>query len=132
MRAIILCGQMPEATTNISMTDLKREIFAWCEELGFQQAGVSDIDLGVAESRLKNWLQQKFHGSMSYMERHGTKRSRPEQLIPGTVRVLSVRMDYLRDDQESAKSLLDHPRKAYVSRYALGPRLSQGAERTSA
>jgi len=102
------------------MTLLKSEIVDWCRELGFQQAGISDINLELAESRLNGWLAQRFHGSMRYMERHGSKRSRPEELVPGTVRVISVRMDYLVDDQEDAKALLDHESRAYVSRYALG------------
>jgi epoxyqueuosine reductase len=105
---------------NTDMTLLKSEIVDWCRELGFQQAGISDINLELAESRLNDWLAQRFHGSMRYMERHGSKRSRPEELVPGTVRVISVRMDYLVDDQEDAKALLDHESRAYVSRYALG------------
>lgn len=102
------------------MDALKTRIRQWSEELGFQQLGVSNIDLGEAESRLKAWLGKQFHGDMAYMERHGLKRSRPNELVPGTLRVISVRMDYLTDDQQRAKDLLDHPRKAYVSRYALG------------
>ena len=102
------------------MAMLKQEIVAWCRELGFQQAGVSDIDLAVAERRLQSWLADRFHGSMHYMERHGSKRSHPEELVPGTVRVISVRMDYLADDQDAAIDLLDHDSRAYISRYALG------------
>jgi epoxyqueuosine reductase len=105
---------------NTDMAILKSEIVGWCRELGFQQAGVSDIDLALAERRLNEWLTQRFHGSMHYMERHGSKRSHPEELVPGTVRVISVRMDYLVDDQENAKALLDHESQAYISRYALG------------
>jgi len=102
------------------MATLRQEIGAWCRELGFQQSGVSDIDLAAAEARLHDWLGERFHGSMHYMERHGTKRSHPEELIPGTVRVISVRMDYLPEPQSAAKKLLDHESRAYVSRYALG------------
>ena len=102
------------------MAILKREIVDWSRELGFQQAGVSDIDLAVAERRLRSWLADRFHGSMHYMERHGSKRSRPEELVPGTVRVISVRMDYLPEDQEVAVASLDHASRAYISRYALG------------
>lgn len=102
------------------MATLKSEIVDWCRELGFQQTGVSDIDLALAESRLHDWLTKRFHGSMHYMERHGSKRGHPEELVPGTVRVISVRMDYLVDDQDHAKSLLDHGSQAYISRYALG------------
>ncbi|MGH8193484.1 MAG: tRNA epoxyqueuosine(34) reductase QueG [Woeseiaceae bacterium] len=92
----------------------------WGSELGFQQTGITDIDLTEAGQRLAEWLRQKFHGEMHYMSRHGRKRSRPELLVPGTVRVISVRMDYLPEDQSEAVKLLDHPGKAYVSRYALG------------
>ena len=102
------------------MTILKSEIVGWCRELGFQQAGVSDINLELAERRLNDWLAERFHGSMHYMERHGSKRSHPEELVPGTVRVISVRMDYLVDDQDDAKALLDHESRAYISRYSLG------------
>lgn len=92
----------------------------WGEDLGFQQIGFSDVDLQRAERRLHTWLDKKFHGDMTYMERHGLKRSRPELLIPGTVSVISARMDYLPEDQKRAEQLLDHPSKAYISRYALG------------
>ncbi len=105
-------------TTNY--TELKDDIQRWGVELGFQQIGISDIDLSQAEERLANWLQAKFHGTMEYMHRHGSKRSHPEQLVPGTVRVISVRMDYLPKSQEEAKLRLDHETSAYVSRYALG------------
>ncbi len=102
------------------MAALKAEILQWSTELGFQQAGVADIDLAVAEERLHSWLSARFHGAMHYMERHGTKRSRPDELVPGTLRVISVRMDYLPEDQTAARELLDHESRAYVSRYALG------------
>jgi epoxyqueuosine reductase len=102
------------------MTALKREVIAWCGDLGFQQAGVTDINLQEAEGRLAAWLQAKFHGSMDYMQRHGSKRSRPDELVPGTLRVISVRMDYLPESQDAAKRLLDDGSSAYISRYALG------------
>jgi epoxyqueuosine reductase len=88
--------------------------------LGFQQIGISDIDLRHAEIRLAEWLQQRFHGEMHYMESHGLKRSRPGQLLPGTVSVISARMDYLPAAADDPVALLDHESKAYVSRYALG------------
>jgi epoxyqueuosine reductase len=102
------------------MTALKREVIAWCSDLGFQQAGITDIDLQQAEGRLAAWLHAKFHGSMDYMQRHGSKRSRPDELVPGTLRVISVRMDYLPESQDAAKRLLDDGSSAYISRYALG------------
>lgn len=102
------------------LRELAGSIRAWSRELGFQQAGISDVDLAAAEGRLADWLARRFHGEMDYMSRHGPKRSRPDLLVPGTVRVISVRMDYLPEDQEAMKELLDHPTDAYVSRYALG------------
>jgi epoxyqueuosine reductase len=105
---------------NTDMAALKSEVVDWCIELGFQQAGVSGIDLAEAEDRLGTWLTRKFHGTMDYMHRHGVKRSRPAELVPGTVRVISVRMDYLPETQEVAQELLDDDSRAYISRYALG------------
>lgn len=102
------------------MQRLADEIRAWANELGFQQAGISRRPLNEAEDRLNDWLAAGMHGEMEWMQRHGTKRTRPAQLHPGTVTVISVRMDYFRDDPDKAQALLDHGSKAYVSRYALG------------
>ncbi len=102
------------------LRQLAGRIRVWSRELGFQQTGISDVDLQAAEGRLAEWLARNFHGEMAYMSRHGLKRSRPDRLVPGTVRVVSVRMDYLPEDQEAMKARLDHPTDAYVSRYALG------------
>jgi epoxyqueuosine reductase len=125
--AIILAGD-PDLTLTIStkqygntdMAALKAEIVDWSVELGFQQLGVSDIALGEAERRLDAWLESGHHGTMQYMHRHGTKRSRPDELVPGTRRVISVRMDYLPEPESTARELLDHESRAYISRYALG------------
>jgi epoxyqueuosine reductase len=99
---------------------LKAEIRDWARELGFQQIGVSDVDLEQAGARLQDWLQLGFHGHMHYMSRHGSRRSRPQELVPGTLRIITARMDYLPESQDAAIALLDHERQAYVSRYALG------------
>jgi len=99
---------------------LADDIRRWGDELGFQQVGISDIDLSQAEQRLADWLEHDYQGEMGYMSRHGLKRSRPEMLVPGTISVISVRMDYFPQDQQIATDLLDHPSKGYVSRYALG------------
>ncbi len=99
---------------------LKSDIRRWGHELGFQHIGVSDIDLERAEARLTEWLDENNHGAMHYMQRHGKKRSRPADLVPGTIRVIAARMDYLPQTQDQAIRLLDHDSKAYVSRYALG------------
>lgn len=111
---------MADQYDKAEMVALKTELVEWCAELGFQKMGVSDINLGEAEQRLQQWLAAKFHGSMEYMDRHGSKRSHPAELVPGTVRVISVRMDYFPEPQDDARQLLDHGSKAYISRYALG------------
>lgn len=99
---------------------LKGDIVRWGKELGFQQIGVSDIDLTQAEARLNEWLQEQCHGTMHYMHRHGSKRSHPEELVRGTIRVISARMDYLPLEQDDPQELLDDESRAYISRYALG------------
>ena len=102
------------------MAALKADIVRWGNELGFQQLAVSDIDLSTAESRLNEWLAEGLHGEMGYMQKHGTRRSRPEELVAGTVRVISVRMDYLPAEANDPSELLDHDSRGYISRYALG------------
>jgi len=111
------------ATSNLSQTELAQlanRIKHWGEELGFQQVGICDTQLEDHEARLLAWLENRFHGSMAYMERHGTRRSRPGELIPGTVRVISVRMNYLSEEATAATELMKRPEKALISRYALG------------
>ncbi len=98
---------------------LATQIRTWARELGFSQLGIADIELAQHEAYLQKWLDAGYHGSMDYMERHGTKRSRPEELVPGTCRVISVRLDYLADDTRPLE-VLASPAKAYISRYALG------------
>ncbi|HEX2584354.1 MAG TPA: tRNA epoxyqueuosine(34) reductase QueG [Steroidobacteraceae bacterium] len=100
----------------ILASDIKR----WGLELGFQQIGISNIDLGDDEQHLSRWLNNQFHGDMDYMQRHGTKRSHPEELVPGTLRVISARMDYWPQESHDAKAALADESKGYVARYALG------------
>jgi len=88
--------------------------------LGFNQVGITDTNLSTAEGRLLNWLNDGQHGTMDWMARHGTKRSRPADLVEGTIRVISVRMDYLPDAAQSSESVLEDPSAAFISRYALG------------
>ncbi|ARN74357.1 tRNA epoxyqueuosine(34) reductase QueG [Oceanicoccus sagamiensis] len=109
----------PEAISNIDLLSLMEDIRAWGRELGFQQIGISDINLDQPRQHLQSWLEKNFHGDMDYMASHGEKRSRPEQLLPGTLRVLSARMDYL-PDTDSMEEVLADANKAYISRYALG------------
>ena len=102
------------------LNTLAASIKQWGNELGFQQLGIADTRLEDHERRLEAWLAEGFHGSMDYMARHGRRRSRPAELVPGTLRVISARMDYLSESAVPAETLLNEPEKALVSRYALG------------
>jgi len=95
------------------------QIKAWATELGFSACGITDTDLQPEEARLQQWLDAGYHGSMEYMSSHGMMRARPAELLQGTLRVISVRMDYLPPAAGFATNLAD-PTQAYISRYALG------------
>ncbi|MCC5825142.1 tRNA epoxyqueuosine(34) reductase QueG [Alkalimonas sp.] len=103
----------------MSLAALATRIKTWAKELGFADCGITDTDLKREEPRLQAWLEQAFHGEMDYMARHGMVRARPDELLPGTLRVISVRMDYLPERAAFASNLQD-PSQAYISRYALG------------
>ena len=109
-------------------TDLSRDtdlsglvvsIRAWGQELGFQAVGIADIGLAGAHAHLADWIDHGYHGEMDYMAKHGTRRSRPDALVPGTTRVICARMDYKPESADSA-SVLGDGGKAFVSRYAMG------------
>jgi len=108
-----------KASSTQDMQQLADDIKAWGKTLGFQQVGISDVELPEDEAYMLSWLDDGLHGEMGYMANHGTKRSRPAELEPGTLRVISVRMDYLPNAAEMDKVLAD-PSMAYISRYALG------------
>lgn len=99
---------------------LAEQIKQWGRELGFAAVGIGDGDLAAAEAGMLAWLERGFHGEMDYMAAHGFKRSRPAELVPGTVRIISVRLDYFPPDAANPHAVLDDPSAAYVSRYALG------------
>lgn len=105
--------------TTTELHQLAQDIKLWASELGFDQAGITDTDLTLEEPRLQAWLDAGYHGSMDYMARHGMMRARPHELLPGTLRVLSVRMNYLPFEAGFAATLRD-PTIGYISRYALG------------
>ncbi len=124
----------------MDLATLARDIKQWARELGFQQAGIADCDLSAAEPRLLAWLEKGWHGDMDYMARHGTARSRPPALVPGTLRVISARMDYMPVEARVMEDVLAEPERAAIARYALGRdyhkvlrgRLQQLAERITA
>lgn len=99
---------------------LAARVRALAGEFGFQRCGIAGIELGKDEDYLRDWLAQGLYGSMAWMAQHGDKRSRPQDLIPGTLRVISVGLDYGRNDSDDAWDTLADGRRAYVARYALG------------
>jgi len=111
---------MSEKNTALTMNNLQLKMQQWAQSLGFQQLGVSDIDLSKTEGQLREWLAAGFHGEMDYMEKHGTKRTRPAELVTDTIRVISVRMDYLPATAAEPWSVLENDQLGFISRYALG------------
>jgi len=112
--------QRPAEFSAEQLDELVRRIKCWGRELGLQQLGIADTELSVHEQRLERWLDNGHHGDMEYMARHGRRRSRPAELVPGTVRVISARMDYLSAAARPAAELLQESGTALISRYALG------------
>lgn len=102
-----------------TMSALTADIKHWGRELGFQQVGISGIDLGQHGQRLQDWLARGFHGELDYMASHGAKRWRPELLEPGTQRIISVRMDYL-SAKPAPRTIPHYPQQGVIARYALG------------
>ena len=125
---------------HLDLVQLAADIKTWGRELGFQRIGIADVDLSAAEAHLLDWLSRGRHGEMHYMESHGTRRSRPQELIPGIVRVISARLDYLPGQAADTDAVLRDPSLGFISRYALGrdyhkvmrSRLQQLAERIEA
>lgn len=135
-------GAQPAAVSGWGPSDgleFVAQIRQWGREFGFNAIGVGGIDLTDAEPGLMAWVEAGFHGDMDYMARHGLKRARAAELVPGTVRVISARMDYWPAAADAGAALAD-PQRAYVSRYALGrdyhkvlrARLQKLAERIAA
>jgi len=102
------------------MQELSASIKNWGLALGFNHIGITDTDLHEAEARHEDWIKKGFHGEMDYMAKHGIKRTRPAELVPKTLRVISVRMDYLPPNAADSESVLQNSEKAFISRYALG------------
>jgi epoxyqueuosine reductase len=101
------------------LATLAAKVKSWGRDLGFQAVGITDTDLTMAEPRLRAWLASGFAGELDYMRMHGAKRTRPASLVPGTLRIISARMDYRPDAADSMRVLADGS-KAFIARYALG------------
>ena len=109
----------------INSAQLLSQIRAWALELGFSQIGVTGVDLSSSEEPLADWLAKGFHGDMAYMAAHGMKRARPAELVPGTVSVITARLDYLPASTSSTWQTVEferlkRPEEAIVSLYARG------------
>jgi len=102
------------------MQTLSANIKQWGLELGFNQIGITDTHLQNAEYEHQAWIEKGFHGDMDYMAKHGTKRTRPAELVPNTLRIISARMDYLPPNAADSEAILNDADKAFISRYALG------------
>jgi len=108
------------AAAMVDPSALADDIRRWGRELGFQRIGIAGVELAEDEARLLEWLAAGHHGDMDYMARHGTRRSRPAELHPGTVRVISARIDYAPAGVRDAWDVIADPRRGYIARYALG------------
>ena len=102
------------------MQALSASIKSWGLALGFSHIGITDTDLHSAETMHEDWIKKGFHGEMDYMAKHGTKRTRPAELVPNTLRVISARMDYLPPNAKDSETVLKDGERAFISRYALG------------
>lgn len=102
------------------LSSLAADIKRWGMALGFSAIGITDTDLSHAEQAHRDWLAKGFHGEMDYMAKHGDKRTRPAELVPGTVRIITARMDYFPPDAANSEAVLADGEKAFISRYALG------------
>jgi epoxyqueuosine reductase len=111
---------MDRLSPNFDPSALRRALDGLARDCGFQAVGVAAAQAGDDAHHLRNWVALGYQGEMHYMERHGSKRWRPEELIPGTLTVISARMDYWSADAADAGSVLGDAGLAYVSRYALG------------
>jgi epoxyqueuosine reductase len=111
---------MPNEPAAIDLAAVKEELRLLARRMGFDALGVADVELGADEQHLQDWLAAGFHGEMHYMQRHGTMRSRPHELAPGTVRCISVRMNYWPAEARDAPNVLADGARGYISRYALG------------
>ncbi|MEZ5529618.1 MAG: tRNA epoxyqueuosine(34) reductase QueG [Porticoccaceae bacterium] len=110
---------MAPSAPNFDYQQLARQIKDWGLALGFQQVAITDIELSSSGKQLNQWLEKDYQGDMRWMAEHGAKRYHPEQLLPGTVRVITARMDYLPENSDMI-AVLKADDRAYISRYALG------------
>ena len=112
--------EQTSAHATVDLASVARDVKQWGKALGFQEVGITDTDLSTEEARLLTWLDAGFHGEMDYMAKHGVRRSRPAELVPGTVRIITARLNYSPPAARDSWSVLKDGNAAFVSRYALG------------
>lgn len=128
---VVFAGEVERAFKMLAMQEnafqkvvdwagLRRDIGRWGAELGFQQVAVADCDLSQAEPRLAEWLARGWHGDMDYMARHGARRCRPAELVPGTLRVIVARINYTPPAARDSWAVIGDDARAFISRYATG------------
>jgi epoxyqueuosine reductase len=112
---------MTDNTQNTTvMNKLAADIKAWGKSIGFAEIGITDTDLSNAEKNYHQWVEKGFHGEMDYMAKHGTKRTRPGELVPNTIRIISARLDYFPPNAKDSWEVINQDEQAFISRYALG------------
>jgi epoxyqueuosine reductase len=109
-----------QLNANNDWARLSADIKSWGLALGFNQIGITDTHLQDAEVEHQAWVAKNFHGEMDYMAKHGVKRTRPAELVPNTIRVISARLDYLPPNAKDSEAVMQDSKKAFISRYALG------------
>ena len=109
-----------ELSNTNDYSTLAADIKRWGRELGFSDIGIADTELSSAEALHQAWIKKGFHGDMDYMAKHGVKRTRPADLVPNTVRVITARLDYLPPTAKVSWNVIEDAEKAFISRYALG------------
>src|SRR3954468_17406697 len=102
----------------VHQESIEARVKRWGRELGFDAVAIAGTDLEEEEARLLEWLGRGWHGEMAYMARHGTRRARPAELVPGTVSIITVRLDYKPVAARDTQAVLDDPERAFISRYA--------------
>jgi epoxyqueuosine reductase len=112
--------QQTSTQSPIDPATLGADIKRWGKALGFQEVGICDANLSAEETQLLAWLDAGFHGEMDYMAKHGVKRARPAELVPGTLRIISVRLNYCPPAAKESWPVLEDGNAAFISRYALG------------
>jgi epoxyqueuosine reductase len=106
--------------TAVRTASLEARVKQWGREIGFDAVAIAGTELEAEEARLMEWLGREWHGGMDYMARHGARRARPAELVPGTVSIITARLDYRPADARGTAEVLSDPERAFISRYALG------------